>query len=141
MSKQVFEFHIIIDNSQVTAMEGPYGAVCFIPFGGYVESPLFSGTIVPGAADIQVEDQAGYRNMCAKYMFKGTDSEGKECFLFVENNGWLQDVNKNDPFIKAHPRFMTDSLTLGAYVCQDRFRSEVHGAENGVTIKIIDVLA
>ena len=135
------EFDIVIDNSQVTDMMGPYGGVTFLPFGGSVESDIFTGTIVPGAADIQVEDPAGYRNMCAKYMFKGKDASGKDCFLFVENNGWLQEVNRNDPFFKATPRFITDSLELGAYLSQARFRSEVHGNDHGVTIKIVDVLA
>ena len=139
--KQVMSFVIEIEEGTITDMKGPYGGVTFIPFTGYVESELFSGKIVPGAADIQVENPAGCRNMCAKYMFKGVDREGKECFLFVENNGYFSpadDVKK--PFIAAYPRFITDSAALGPYLSQARFRSEVHGREGGVEIRIIDVL-
>ncbi len=141
MKNPVMKFQIFIDDTQNSDMMGPYGGVTFIPFTGKVESDIFTGEIVPGAADIQVENPAGCRNMCAKYMFKGKDSEGKECYLFVENNGWFtRDTAKAKPYIDACPRFITDSLTLGAYLSQARFRSEVHGREGGVEIWIIDVL-
>ena len=139
--KHIMSFIIEIEEGTVSDMKGPYGGVTFIPFTGYVESDLFTGKILPGAADIQVENPAGCRNMCAKYMFKGTDFKGKDCFLFVENNGWFSpadDVRK--PFISAYPRFITDSAALGPYLSQARFRSEVHGREGGVEIRIIDVI-
>lgn len=98
MDKQIMTFQIFADDSQVTNMEGPYGAVTIIPFTGKVESDLFTGGILPGAADVQVENVAGSRNMCAKYMFKGKDSEGSDCYLFVENNGYFTIVNKQDSF-------------------------------------------
>ena len=140
MSEPIMRFQIFIDDSQVSNMEGPFGEVTFIPFTGKVESELFTGEIVPGAADIQVENPAGCRNMCAKYMFRGKDQKGEECYLFVENNGYFTKANKNDPFFRAYPRFITDSRELGEYLCQARFRSEVHSAEGGVEIRIFDVL-
>ena len=78
--------------------------------------------------------------MCARYMFQGKDSEGNGCFLFVENNGYLAEVMRNDPSLHAYPRFMTDSPVLGPYLCQQRFRSEVQGRDWGVEIRIYDVL-
>ena len=101
---------------------------------------LFTGRTLPGACDVQVENPAGSRNMCAKYMFQGTDSAGNECRLFVENNGYLAEVMRHDPFFHAYPRFMTDSPVLGEYLSQQRFRSEVQGREWGVEIRIYDVL-
>ena len=121
-------------------MSGPYGAVTIIPFTGKVESGLFTGEILPGAADVQVENPAGSRNMCAKYMFRGKDSAGNDCFLFVENNAYFTAANRKDPFLHACPRFITDSLVLGEYLCQQRFRSEVQGRDWGVEIRIYDVL-
>ena len=140
MSEPIMRFQIFIDNSTVSNMEGPYGAVTFIPFTGKVESEYFTGEILPGAADIQVENPAGSRNMCAKYMFKGKDSKGQDCYLFVENNGYFTKANKKDPYLQAYPKFITDSLTLGEYLSQARFRSEVHSTEGGVEILIFDVL-
>ena len=73
-------------------------------------------------------------------LFKGTDGEGNECYLFVENNGYLAEVMRNDPFFHAYPRFMTDSPVLGEYLSQQRFRSEVQGRDWGVEIRIFGVL-
>ncbi|MCD7762478.1 MAG: DUF3237 domain-containing protein [Lachnospiraceae bacterium] len=50
-------------NSKVSDMSGPYGAATFIPFTGKVESELFTGEILPGAADVQVENPAGCRHI------------------------------------------------------------------------------
>lgn len=140
MDKQIMTFQIFGDDSQVSNMEGPYGAVTIIPFTGKVESELFTGEILPGAADVQVENVAGSRNMCAKYMFKGKDNTGTECYLFVENNGYFTIANKQDPYFNACPQFITDSPILGEYLCQGRFRSEVQGKDWGVEIRIYDVL-
>lgn len=140
MDKQIMTFQIFADDTQVSNMEGPYGQVTIIPFTGKVESDLFTGNILPGAADVQVENVAGSRNMCAKYMFKGKDSEGTDCYLFVENNGYFTIANKEDSFFNACPKFITDSKTLGAYLCQNRFRSEVQGRDWGVEIRIYDVI-
>ena len=78
--------------------------------------------------------------MCAKYMFEGVDAEGNACHLFVENNGWMNEKNRNDPYFSAFPQFLTESKVLGSYLCQQRFRSEVHSAEYGVDVWIFDVL-
>lgn len=140
MDKQIMRFQIYADESQVSNMEGPYGCVTIIPFTGKVESELFTGEILPGAADVQVETHDRVRNMCAKYMFKGKDQEGNDCKLFVENNGYLQPVNRQDSHLNAVPRFLTDSEVLGKYLCQERFRSEVQAMDWGLEIRIYDVL-
>ncbi len=141
MDKLIMEFKISIKGEEITNMEGPRGSVTFIPFGGSVESELFTGEIMPGAADVQVQNPAGSRHMCAKYIFKGIDKEGNACHLFVENNGYLQECNRNDPHLNACPTFITDSPVLGEYLSQARFRTEVHGTETGVCIKVFDVMA
>lgn len=41
MEKLIMTFQIFADNSQVSNMSGPYGAVTIIPFTGKVESELF----------------------------------------------------------------------------------------------------
>ena len=134
-------FQIFADALEVSNLECPYGAVTMIPFTGKVESKLFTGEILPGACDVQIENPALSRNMCAKYMFQGTDCEGNSCKLFVENNGYLDPHMRNDPFLPACPRFLTDSPVLGEYLCQPRFRSEVQAVDYGVEIRIYDVLS
>lgn len=140
MNEPIMTFHIFVDDSQISNMEGPYGAVTMIPFTGRVESELFTGEILPGAVDVQVENPAGSRNMCAKYMFQGKDREGNACHLFVENNGYFSKADRQAAFFHACPGFMTDSPVLGAFLCQARFRSEVWPTGNGIEIRIYDVL-
>ena len=140
MSEPIMRFQIFADDSQVSNMEGPYGCITMIPFTGRVESELFTGEILPGATDVQIENPAGSRNMCAKYMFQGTDREGNACHLFVENNGYFSKADRENAFFHACPRFITDSPVLGAFLCQARFRSEVQSVEDGIEIRIYDVL-
>ena len=140
MDKHIMSFQIFADDSLVSDMESAYGSVTFVPFTGKVESELFTGEILPGGVDVQVETPDRVRNMCAKYMFQGTDFENRKCKLYVENSGYLQPVNRQDPHFNAVPRFLTDSPALGKYLCQQRFRSEVQGKEWGIEIRIYDVL-
>ena len=140
MNEPIMIFQVYADANDCSDMVCPYGGVSFIPFTATVESALFTGKTLPGACDVQVENPAGSRNMCAKYMFQGRDSAGNECHLFVENNGYLAEVMRNDPFFHAYPKFMTDSPVLGKYLSQQRFRSEVQGRDWGVEIRIYDVL-
>ena len=139
LQNPIMKFHIEANAEDVTDMSSPYGAVTIIPFWGWVESELFTGKILPGAADVQVENPAGSRNMCAKYIFRGKDVAGKECYLFVENNGYFDLRDKGSKVLNAWPRFITDSEALGPYLCQNRFRSEVRGEEGGLEIWIYDV--
>lgn len=140
MAEPIMIFKVTANPEDCSDMKSPYGGVTIIPFTATVESPLFTGKTRPGACDVQVENPAGSRNMCAKYLFEGTDSEGNPCRLFVENNGYLAEVMRNDPYFHAYPKFMTDSPVLGEYLSQQRFRSEVQGRGWGVEIRVYDVL-
>lgn len=135
MAEPLMIFHIKIDRSRISEMKSASGSVKMIPFGGFTESDMFTGTIMPGACDVQVTNAAGTRHMCAKYMFRGTDYEGRECSLYVENNGWFPQ-KRTDGIFDACPQFMTDSPALFEKLCRPVFRSEGHRSANGVDILI-----
>ena len=137
--KPIMEFNIIIHPEEITRMETPSGKVTVIPFSGNVESELFTGTIRPGAADVQVTNAAGIRHMNAKYIFEGKDKNGKDCYLFVDNNGYFVPNREPSPF-HAYPTFMSDSPFLADILERSSFRAEGHPAKEGVTIKIFNVL-
>ncbi len=136
--KMIMEFKIQIDRSQNSEMTARNGKVTIIPFTGSVKSDLFTGEILPGAADIQVTNAAGIRHMCARYMFAGTDCAGKECHLFVDNNGYFERDSHPAPF-EACPTFMTDSDALADYLHGAHFRAEGWSRPDGVDIRIFDV--
>lgn len=138
--KTIMIFNITIEPEKINSFKSDCGGVTIIPFGGSVESELFTGTVLPGAADVQVVNAAGIRHMCAKYMFMGKDSAGNDCHLFVENNGYFEPNRNPSPF-HAYPIFKTDSPVLSEYLHQSRFRAEGHPSAVGVDIHIIDTCA
>lgn len=135
----VMIFQVALNPADITEMRGPYGAVSMLPFTAKVESELFTGRTRPGAVDVQQENAAGIRNMCAKYMFEGVDKEGNACHLFVENNAWFNPAENPGSVLPAYPRFITDSPVLREYLSQARFRAEVRPASGGVEIWVFDV--
>ncbi|MGI6056834.1 MAG: hypothetical protein ACOYBD_07635 [Bilifractor sp.] len=142
MEKVIMTFKIHVNRSDMSSVEGPFGGAYFVPFRADVKSDLFTGKTRPGACDVQTENLGEVRHMCAKYLFEGTDQNGAPCKLFVENNGWMNPANKEDPFFQAVPTFVTDSRVLGEYLCQNRFRSEVQSTgPESLDIRIIDTRA
>ena len=138
MAKLVFDFHIQTYDDQVSRLKATNGYVMMIPFGGNVESELFTGKILPGGIDIQVENEARIRHMCARYMFEGTDYTGTPCRLFVDNNGYFEpDTHNFNPF-RTRPTFMTDSKALAPYLEGAHFRAEGHIKDDCLHIMVFD---
>ena len=140
MNDPIMVFNICIDKSAISSFNGDCNSVTIIPFTGEVRSELFSGVILPGAVDVQVGDPSGCRNLCARYMFEGVDSDGEKCYLYVENSGWLRKDQPEGTVLHACPRFITDSKALCGYLSQNRFRTEIHPTKEGVNILVYDAL-
>lgn len=138
MSEAIMTFHIIIDRDEISKLDNGIEQAVIIPFGGYTESELFKGKILPGAADVQTVNAAGIRHMCAQYMFEGIDAKGNKCHLFVQNNGYFEPASSPSPF-HACPSFMSDSPYLSAILSKPVYRAEGHPAKGGVDILIFDV--
>lgn len=136
-STPVMTIHVLIDRSNCPEMEMPDGKVKIIPFTGTVDGRLFRGTVMPGAADVQVTNPAGVRHMCAQYMLEGRDAAGNDCHIFVENHGYFERGHRPSPF-EAWPTFRTDSPALRSYLQGMHFRAEGHRNQQGVDIKIFD---
>lgn len=137
-NSMIMEIKVIIDRSKISELDAPGGHAKIIPFTGFVESPLFTGEILPGGADVQVTNAAGVRHMCAQYMFAGKDSQGNPCHLFVCNNAYFERDHRPKPF-EACPTFLTDSPVLGPYLHGAHFRAEGHSSPEGVNIRVFDI--
>lgn len=137
--KMIMDFHINIHSDDISRLECKTGKATIIPFDGWVKSELFTGKLLPGAADVQFTNASGIRHMCAQYMFEGTDSSGSPCKLFVSNNGYFEPNHQPGPF-QTCPTFLTDSEVLGEYLHQARFRTEGKTEEDGLHIRVYDVL-
>lgn len=87
-----------------------------IAFSGEADGPYFSGKILPHGVDTQKSEAGKPLQLSARYMLEGIDCTGKQCCLFIENNG-----EEAGGQIVTKPRIYTDSESLswmeGAALC------------------------
>lgn len=134
--KLIFEIFVDINESAVSFVKGPAGEALMIPFTGTVRGLLFNGVVLPGGVDVQTVNQNGVRHMQARYMLEGCDPEGEHCRIFVDNNGWFEEMRT--PF-KTIPAFMTDSKSLAPYLHRNTFRGEGHMIDGKTVIRIFEI--
>lgn len=127
-------------NGEILRMEGKNGGVTMIPFTGSVKGEIFNGIVEPCGVDTQVLNAAKIRHMSARYMLTGKDKSGKDCHIYVENNGYFDESNgpMTMPF-KTVPTFYTDSEVLAPYLHTNQFMGEGHGMEDGLHILMYEV--
>jgi hypothetical protein len=133
----IFEVAVEIDPAQISQLKGSAGEVIMIPFGGTVKGEVFNGRVLPGGVDTQTVDQNGVRHMSARYMLDGVDNTGGKCRIYIDNNGWFSG-GMSMPF-KTIPTFFTDSKALAPYLHCNKFRTEGHHRQGGVTIKVFEI--
>ncbi len=90
------------------AVEGGAEKAVMLPFTGSCESPLFTGTILPGGVDTQRITPDGRCSLSARYALSGVDCEGKACKVFIENVA----VSSPGAAMITHPTLRTDSAAL-----------------------------
>ena len=89
-------------------VKGHKGEALMILFDGYCHSEIFDGVILNGGVDTQRQDAgSNLRTLSARYILQGKDFEGKECRIFIENNG----MSDGDRFTTT-PKILTDSEAL-----------------------------
>lgn len=104
-----------------------------ILFDGDCDCDAFKGKILPGGVDTQKEFSGEDYCLSARYMLEGTDSDGKACKLFIENNGGIV-----DGVMKTYPKIVTDSECL-SYLQTSELEGSIEGWEKGVIIHIFIV--
>lgn len=138
MSKLILDIRVHVRQEECSRMSCGNGAAAIIPFDAEIESVLFTGKTLPGAADVQVTNAAGIRHMCAQYMFEGVDQNGEPCKLFVHNDGFFEPGGRPSPFHTC-PTFLTDSKVLGEYLHRAVFRAEGMSDAECLHIRVFDV--
>lgn len=120
----ILEFLMSVD---VKTQNG-YGVsnVFMIPFTGSSQGYYFNGEIVGTGCDTQKYGM-GSPVFSARYMLKGKDYTGKECSIFIENEG--------DALDKCTPTIITDSIALSQWQSYN-LRSIVTPIGTGVIVDI-----
>lgn len=78
------------------------------------------------------------RHMSARYMLTGRDADGNDCHIYVENNGWFDDLHKSMPF-RTVPTFYTDSPRLAGYLHRNQFIGEGVDEADGLHIYFYEI--
>ena len=125
-------------NGPAVHLQSENGEVLMIPFKGSVKSDLFNGIVEPCGVDTQVVNAAHVRHMSARYMLTGRDSAGQEAHIYVENNGWFDDLTKTMPFHTV-PTFYTDSVALAPYLHRNAFTGEGVDETDGLHIYFYEI--
>jgi len=134
----ILEVHVDTDPAGTITLSGELGSVRMIPFSGTVTGPVFSGRIEPCGVDTQITNQNEVRHMSARYMLTGKDREGRDCHIYVENNGWFTDGARPKPF-KTVPTFITDSPLLAPLLHRNQFVGEGLRDETGLCIRFYEL--
>lgn len=125
-------------NGPAIHLQGENGEVLMVPFKGNIKSDLFNGIVEPCGVDTQIVNAANVRHMSARYMLTGKDSAGQDAHIYVENNGWFDDLTKTMPFHTV-PTFYTDSKALAPYLHCNRFVGEGVDEADGLHIYFYEI--
>ena len=115
-------------------VKGSHGTARMILFDGDADSEYFKGTILPGGVDTQkdISDKDSAKTfLSARYILKGTDRDGNDCSIFIENNGEFSDTSDGT----TTPTILTDSPALSFLECASLYGT-IEGIEGGVRIHI-----
>lgn len=134
----ILEILVETDPANTVELDSEIGHVKMIPFKGTVNCALFTGIVEPCGVDTQVTNQNEVRHMSARYMLTGKDSDGADCHIYIENNGWYTDGARPRPFHTV-PTFITDSKKLAPYLHRNRFIGEGLRDEQGLWIRFYEI--
>lgn len=101
--------------------------VVMIPFSAKTDGAYFTGATTTNGVDTQIADSKGGFSLSARYMLKGKDYTGKDCGIFIENNG--RSLDDCVPFVR------TDSEAL-SFLERADLRAKVRPVDGGVTVHV-----
>ncbi len=108
-------------------LDGHNADIAMIPFNGTAHGDYFSGTVIGTGVDTQTITPDGVVNYSARYMINGTDYEGNQCRVFIENNG--------TDMANCVPTIYTDSDLLADWETSE-MHSVVTVVEGGVCVEV-----
>ena len=128
----ILEYLMTVD-VKITGSNGVNSDVCgvnMISFTGSVESRWFSGETAGVGCDTQRYYPDGKTSLSARYLLKGRDCDGKNCSIFIENNGPSLDM--------CTPVLVTDSEALSGWQ-EESLRAIVVPKDGGVDVNLFAV--
>lgn len=124
---EVLEYLMSVDvyTQQGYGVSSSAGTVNMIPFTGSSQGYYFTGEIQGTGCDTQKWGISGSPAFSARYLLKGKDYTGRECSIFIENNGDALDM--------CTPTIITDSEALSHWQTES-LRTIVTPTGSGVRV-------
>ncbi|MCR5789142.1 MAG: DUF3237 family protein [Lachnospiraceae bacterium] len=93
-----------------------------ILFDGTAEGEAFTGKILPGGVDTQIEYPDGTGSLSARYMLEGTDRAGNFCHMYIDNRAGLgEDLTEPHCFSDSKElAFLKDAALRGRMIQDDK---------------------
>ena len=138
--EEIMVVHVSIRGGEVNAFQGEDGSgAVMIPFDATIEGKYFNGTVLPGGIDTQVIGPGGHpHTLSARYMARGRDYTGTDCFVYIENNGVIcSDVEGG--YMRTTPKFVTNSKALD-FLNRQLFCGKGEPEGEGVKITLYRIL-
>lgn len=129
MKKEIL--HIYIDVKGFYEVRGHKGVARMILFEGQAQSEYFQGKVLPGGVDCQKETLMD-SGLSARYILEGTDRDGHNCKIFIENNGPFPE---DGGMIQTIPKIITDSESL-AFLEEAKLSGVVDDEDGRLLIRI-----
>lgn len=99
---------VTVSDTELYSVEGSTCHVDMQYFTGEVAGEYLNGEIT-GEGTVVIKDyKEGETRLCSRYMISGTDTEGKKCSMFIEDNGIVDESGK----AVTTPIIITDSDAL-----------------------------
>lgn len=124
---------VYVTDKEVYSVNGSTCDVTMQYFNGSADGDFFNGKTTSDGSVVFKDYKEGDNIYCARYMLSGTDDTGKQCRMFIEDNG-IEDTSGN--FV-SKPIIITDSESLSWLETAD-IQGRVTDLGNGE--KVIDIV-
>lgn len=106
--KEVLVINVNVEKAE--GLDGQRGSVCMLHFSGDASGSGFNGKVIQGGIDTQVEMKGEKRTLSARYILEGTDADGNDARIYIENNGAFEFNEEGNMITK--PFLLTNSKSL-----------------------------
>lgn len=124
---------VTVSDTELHSVEGNTCHVDMQYFTGEVAGEYLNGKITEEGTVVIKDYKEGETRLCSRYMISGTDTEGKKCSMFIEDNGTIDESGK----AVTTPIIITDSSALSWLETAD-LQGRV--TDQGDGTKTIDIL-
>lgn len=121
-------FRVNVSKTKLASVEGSTCTVDMQYFEGGASGEYFNGNVYKESSNVRKTYKDGRVTSCARYILKGNDGEGRECMIFIQDDGVM-----NDGVTVTKPLILTNSPSL-SWIEKADIEGRIVTDENGDTV-------